>query len=547
MVGPLLRYVDADSATVWVQTNQRCQVTVICGDQSVTESTWSVHGRHFALIVLTGLTPGSALPYSLELDGEPTWPPELGESEMIRPQSVIRTLPEGASPGRRTRIAFGSCYRAGDLSPGVSKELGADSLVALSRFMMSIDASEWPDVLCLLGDQVYADNGPESLAEHLTREDDGQLHAVDFGQYAILYEEAWTQPDVQWLLSTVPTCMILDDHDLRDDWNTSSAWRHEAAQNPHWNRIVEGALSSYCVYQHLGNLSPAQLANDVVFNALRSTRDEADRDEFLRRFALDSDRHPEQARWSFERNFGLAHLVMVDTRCSRDLTETERRLLDREEWQWVRGQVLESDAPHILIGTSLPVLMLPGIHQLEGWNEAVCAGRWGPRWARTGERIRRALDLEHWGAFRASFLDMVALARDAARKPHPPQTFTWLSGDVHSSYIGAGKLDELPHSPMAITQLTMSPFRNPLPKAVRQAKKILGARTVATAFRWIAHRAKVDDTGLDWTIPHGPWFRNGVMTLDLTDDRALALIDHAVIAEDGSHRLHRTATVELRA
>ncbi len=28
-------------------------------------------------------------------------------------------------------------------------------------------------------------------------------------------------PRTGWLLSTVPSCMIFDDHDIRDDWNTS--------------------------------------------------------------------------------------------------------------------------------------------------------------------------------------------------------------------------------------------------------------------------------------------------------------------------------------
>ncbi|MGW1633884.1 hypothetical protein, partial [Streptomyces anthocyanicus] len=30
--------------------------------------------------------------------------------------------------------------------------------------------------------------------------------------------------EVRWLLSTVPSCMIFDDHDVIDDWNTSAAW-----------------------------------------------------------------------------------------------------------------------------------------------------------------------------------------------------------------------------------------------------------------------------------------------------------------------------------
>ena len=61
---------------------------------------------------------------------------------------------------------------------------------------------------------------------------------------------------------------------------------------------------------------------------------------------------------------------------------------------------LTGDFDHLLIATSLPLMLAPGMHQLEAWNEAVCAGAWGGLAARAGEKIRQALDLEHWAAFR---------------------------------------------------------------------------------------------------------------------------------------------------
>ena len=47
---------------------------------------------------------------------------------------------------------------------------------------------------------------------------------ADFEEYTRLYREAWADPVVRWVLSTVPVSMIFDDHDVRDDWNTSAAW-----------------------------------------------------------------------------------------------------------------------------------------------------------------------------------------------------------------------------------------------------------------------------------------------------------------------------------
>ena len=48
--------------------------------------------------------------------------------------------------------------------------------------------------------------------------------------------------------------MIFDDHDIRDDWNTSEAWRDQMNAIPWWHRRIVGGLASYWVYQHLGNL-----------------------------------------------------------------------------------------------------------------------------------------------------------------------------------------------------------------------------------------------------------------------------------------------------
>src|SRR3712207_8202677 len=45
-------------------------------------------------------------------------------------------------------------------------------------------------------------------------------------------------------------------------------------------------------------------------------------------------------------------------------------MLDDHEWAWLEEQC-RGDVDHLLIASSLPVLMLPGLHDLEAWNEAV--------------------------------------------------------------------------------------------------------------------------------------------------------------------------------
>jgi hypothetical protein len=62
-----------------------------------------------------------------------------------------------------------------------------------------------------------------------------------------------------------------------------------------------------------------------------------------------------------------------------------------------------------VIGTSLPVFVAGGIHDLQAWNERVCNGAWGRLGRRSGEKLRRELDLDHWPAFGRSFGKMVEL------------------------------------------------------------------------------------------------------------------------------------------
>lgn len=50
-------------------------------------------------------------------------------------------------------------------------------------------------------------------------------------EYEGLYRHTWCDPEIRWILSTVPTATIFDDHDIRDDWNTSAAWRKRATRS----------------------------------------------------------------------------------------------------------------------------------------------------------------------------------------------------------------------------------------------------------------------------------------------------------------------------
>jgi hypothetical protein len=543
VVGPLLRYVGETEATIWIETDRPCQVQIQAeGARSEPQPTWGIHGHHYALVVVTGLQPGTATPYSVELDGALAWPPPDG----VLPPSVIRAL-----DGRDTiRLAFGSCRRAAPYDEEGFKNFGADALAALANRIMAAD-DDRPDAVLFVGDQIYADMPSTQMRDRLrdAHDKDPTSHpeirdeVQNFEEYTWLYAESWTTPEVRWLLSTVPTCMILDDHDLQDDWNSSWSWREEKSHEPWWRDRVVGALSSYWVYQHLGNLSPRQLEADAMYREIREAADDNVRTKALEEFAWAADGNPDFARWSFYRDFGHVRLVVVDSRLSRHLDPDARSMLGDTEWAWFVEHA-NTSVEHLLIGTTLPFLMLPGVHHLEGWNEATAQGAWGRAYGRVAELARRAVDLEHWPAFRRSFDAMVKLIEDVASRADAPATVLILSGDVHCSYVSRAHTPALDRSRTRVYQLVMSPFRNPLEAGIRAVTRLFNRPTAARVCHALARHAGVTEPNIRWSIDKGPWFSNGVMTVVLEGRRAFLEVDRAV-SRGGRQMLVRRLQVPL--
>ncbi|MEU0096244.1 alkaline phosphatase D family protein [Kribbella sp. NPDC006257] len=542
-LGPLLRYVDETRATVWVETDEPCEVEIL-GHKT---PTWSVHGHHYALVLIEGLQSASETPYEVKLNGNQVWP--LADSPYG--PSVIRTPRADGS----FRLTFGSCRRSAPFDEQGFKEFGPDALVALAERMAGSDEDR-PDALLLLGDQVYADDPSDAVLAKLRQAHGGRQDTEvadeigNFEEYTWLYDDAWLTPAVRWLFSTVPLCMLLDDHDLRDDWNTSLSWRRWVTAQPWWHDRVVGAYASYWVYQHLGNLSPEQLEKDPTYAAMRALDDEDERSSYLDAFAWEADDDPVSTRWSFYRDFGArskgVRLVAVDSRCSRDLQPERRAMVDQHEWEWVRRHTVGATEPinHLLLASTLPFLLSPGLHHLEGWNEAVASGAWGRRAAGIGEDIRQGMDLEHWASFRKSFDDVTDLLTDLVRGENPPASILMLSGDVHCSYVAEASLEAVEHPGTAIRQLTMSPFRNPVGRHIALANKLLDSRWMTALLHKLAKSAGVRDVAASWRTAYGPWFGNGVMTVVVDDDRVAVDVDHAKVA-GGRQELTSTVRYEV--
>ncbi|MFD6800132.1 alkaline phosphatase D family protein [Streptomyces cyaneofuscatus] len=542
-LGPLLRYVDWESgsaATVWVEVSRPCTVEVRCADgASGVSPTFAVGGHHYALVVVEGLTPGTTTAYEVLIGERRVWPPE--DSRL--PPSTISTPPVGAAAaeGPGVRVSFGSCRWAA--APGDGNDpVGPDALVTLAAHLAADPAAERPDVLLLLGDQVYADETSAATRRRLAMRrdlcDPPGAEVADYEEYTCLYDESWRDPEVRWLLSTVPSCMIFDDHDVIDDWNTSAAWQEEIRATAWWHERIVSGLMSYWVYQHLGNLSPTELAADPVYAAVRARPDGT---ETLRRFAAETDADPARTRWSYQRIFGRVQLLMVDTRAARVLDEGRRAMLDESEARWVRDRVLEDPAAydHLLIGSSLPWLLPPLVHDAETWNAALSAGARGDRWARFGEKVRRAADLEHWAAFPESFGRFTELLRRVGSGPDAPATVCVLSGDVHHAYIAEPHwpADTPGGAPRArVLQLTCSPVHNSVPRSIRLGFRFGWSGVGRRIGRMLTRHGRTEPSPLTWSRAGGPWFGNQLMTLTLHGrNSALTLVQAKSV--DGDNQL----------
>ncbi|MBV9205389.1 MAG: alkaline phosphatase family protein [Actinobacteria bacterium] len=525
VLGPMVRYVSGTEATVWVETDTKCQVDVL-GRQA---PSFHVNGHHYAIVPITGLEPGSAYEYEVLLDGERRWPvPDHGF-----PASQIRTLP-GTGP---IKVVFGSCRVTAPhappytLSPDKHKlGVGVDALYALGVRLCGQDPSQWPAMLLMIGDQVYADHvSPETLEFIRSRRDVTGSHGdevADFAEYAQLYREAWKDPMLRWLFSAIPTAMIFDDHDVHDDWNTSEEWVAQMRAQPWWQERITSALASYWIYQHIGNFPPADLERDPL---MRQVMEADDGGPVLRAFAADAEREGGGSLWSFSRDLGGTRLVVLDGREGRVLNGGRREMLDENEWSWVEKQV-SGDFDHLLLANTLPVLLPPTVNYLEGWSEAVCAGAWGQVAARFGERIRRALDLEHWAAFQDSYHRLIALIGEvgAGRRGSAPASITLLGGDVHHAYLEEVEFGPGTGVQSKVYQAVCSPFRNQLG---RPERILLNAGYRSRLLGWftsrLAHAVKVRDPEIGWRLVQEPIFDNQLATLRLDGRHARLTIEGA--------------------
>ena len=227
--------------------------------------TFAAHGQHFALVVLDGLEPGSISDYPVDIDGEQVWPdPSRSPRTAAEPD---RTL----IPSEPTRLAFGSCRTSVPHDAEGNKSHGVDALRAYALHLSRTDARAplAATSCCSSATRCTPTRPRDEMQEFIESRRDideppGE-ELKDFEEYTHLYQLAWTDPANRWLLSTLPSAMIFDDHDIRDDWNTSQAL---AARR--WRRPPGGTTGSSAASRRTGSTSTSATSRPTSAPRTRS-------------------------------------------------------------------------------------------------------------------------------------------------------------------------------------------------------------------------------------------------------------------------------------
>jgi hypothetical protein len=286
---------------------------------------------------------------------------------------------------------------------------------------------------------------------------------------------------------------------------------------------IRCGLAAYWVFQHLGNLAPADIEHSELFHEVREAGDAA---ELLAAHMDTEGRQSGHSRWSFARDVGDSRLIVIDSRAGRDVTPGRRRLIRDEEWEWLREQV-RRPARHLLLASSVPFLLAPGLHHVEAFDEALTDGAWGRLGAVAGEKLRRVAVMDHWASFGHTFRRLAGLLDDVAhgREGPAPSSIVMLSGDVHHCYVAEVGFRGQAERRSPVWQAVCSAFRKELaPHELRMlafGHSKLGERVA----RRLARAAGVPALPIDWRVVERPAFANQIGTLTLDGDRSSVLVE----------------------
>ena len=267
------------------------------------------------------------------------------------------------------------------------------------------------------------------------------------------------------MLANIATFMIMDDHDITDDWNLTGGWVEQMIETDGWTDVIVDGLVAYWVYQGWGNLDPASNDDDPRVQIMRKYAGSgADALKPLRKLMYDKfNVEPrDRLRWDYSVP-SSPPIFVLDTRNDRVLKPPERdasgkviryasdedRIISKRQLDELLADLKKNDEPAILVSpvTVLNPLLIHVFLSLAARPSEVTAAEAKKNLslsqsfgglevlnAETYENYRRLYDLEYWPAFPQSFTDLREMLDKLRDSSNHERSLIILSGDVHYSY-----------------------------------------------------------------------------------------------------------------
>jgi alkaline phosphatase D len=330
-------------------------------------------------VTATGLKPAKKYFFALTLD-----------PKLIPPKKEFRPFTTFPAPGRAKsfRFAFGSCYKPVRENPGLA-------------FRHLLERHGDVSFLFMLGDQIYADDPHTNGLGHI---------ALTLDDYRRVYDHTWRNEHHRALLAQTPVFMILDDHEIDNDWH----WHDQArtrADIPFYTRLIRR-------FQR----------HDPEAKILSASRARAAlQANWEHQAAHAPAKLPPLGPLAYEFEYGAAAFFVMDTRTQRVNLKSHRTMLGEKQWQMFEDWLMRVKDTH-------PVkFIVSSIAILSDFLGDVTADRW------TGFKDERNRLLH-------------LLAREGVEGVH------FLTGDLHSAHSISAELYGPNGRAIPIWEFCSSPF-----------------------------------------------------------------------------------------
>lgn len=455
---------------------------------------------------------------------------------------------------KKLNVLYGSCRKIHDANGGKVDALSHGDTVVSDNWN---DLEKRPAILCLGGDQIYADDvakealieimalasvievaDPEKLpgsasAPGIDRRKDfvtnkakftsgeSKNHLITFAEYLAIYGLMWnrsnwvTHPSslnhftdtlgkVRRLLANIPTYMIFDDHDVTDDWNLCAEWKKKVFGTDLGKRIVTNGLMAFWLCQGYGN-GPYLYSDQEAYaiaDIIRDRNKDYNKAENLF-WGLD--------KWEF---FTPTYpfVYFLDTRTQRGLKDgptgtdlgAPAYLKSLDSWA-VTYKTLQhllkrqnKNLPLVLVAPA-PVFGFKFVETLQGLVSAIAM-------------TPNFLDLESWAANTRHLMLFLQLMGDA--------NVVLLSGDVHYAFTSTVKF-------IMFDDKTLRDAIKLMPSGTSLPKNPTGATPTYEPL-WTAHFIQLTSSAL----------KNFASTAFTQTPANLTTMEPALIlTEDGEHEL----------